>query len=89
MAPKEGERRLDPSRRKQRIQRGGTTAVAAPAIVWFLHESKVLPDMPQEVALAVGASVGALLAWVSVCFDEMRGLLLEYIRERMHSDRRK
>lgn len=83
------DRRMNPVTRRKRIERGGASAILAPVIVWYLQTLGVFPQMSQEVALSVSAAFGAVLAWVSVCFDELRYLMMEWFRARINRDRRK
>lgn len=84
----EKDRRVDPITRRRRLKVGGASVGLAPLVAWIISEYGGVKNMPNDVAMTIGALLGSLLSWGALCFNDLRALVLEYWRSRLMGDRR-
>lgn len=77
---------MSTAERKKRLTVGGASVPAAIVACWVINEYIVGKDMPQEVAMSVGAMIGSLMSIISLCFNDLRAIFLARFRNQRSED---
>lgn len=80
------DRRTAMQPRKQRLT-VGTASVPAGIVVCWIVSHIWGKEMPQEVAMSVGAIVGSITSIMSLCFQDLRSVLLARFRPKRDEDK--
>ena len=82
------EQRMDPVRRKKRVVNSGAGVGVSFVVAWAIGKYLGPNYMPTDIAMIVGTLVGSLITALAACYNDLRGLLLEWANLRLLGERR-
>lgn len=82
------DRRINVQPRKTRLTVGTASVPAGIVVCWVISNYMGGKEMPQEVAMSVGAIVGSITSVLSLCFQDLRGIFLARFRGKREEDRK-